>query len=166
MKKTLVAIILSGLIAQLSFAQWRYEIISWKIMMLDKKVKPINGHGYYINETKRSGGGVILITSKEFLIKPQTRFQDPYVTDYIVKRDVDSVKTIYYTGDNSQLIFFKGTIDGGKMYQQIQYNTDFDQTLQLYAKRVVFETYRVINASEKKKDIEDKGEILLLEQNQ
>jgi len=58
---------------------------------------------------------------------------------------------------HTHLIFFKGTIDGGKMYQQIQYNTDFDKTLQLYNKRVVFETYRVTNASEKKKDIEDKG---------
>lgn len=139
--------ILVGFTVQASIAQKNYAIIYWKVMNLDKTVKPIQGMGYYINGNLQSGGGKIIITDKYISIAFQIGYGDPDIIERFIRIDKREGKTVYYT-TNSQLTVFPSKIHDFKKEQQIIFERNFDNTLQLFSIKYVFQTITNLNEAE------------------
>ncbi len=136
-------------LANTSFSQQTFSVTYWKTMRLDKSVRPENGMGYYVNGEIQRGGGKIVVTDKYFSITFKSSFGDPDIKAYYDRVEKSEDKTTYYSG-GSQLLIFESTISGFNKEQQIQYTIDFDQTLQLFSTKYVFQTITELSGKEQK----------------
>lgn len=130
-------------------AQRTYSIMLWNPTILDLRVPVHNGMGYYVNGGQQYGGGKIVISKSSFAITIERGAVRPDVVKPITRVEATAEKTTYHSG-TSRLVVYKSRPDTDRMLsrQEIQFDTDWEATVKLHARRTMFITTTPFTANE------------------
>jgi hypothetical protein len=131
-------------------AQRTYSIMLWNPTILDLRVPVRNGMGYYVNGGQQYGGGKIVISKSSFAITLERGATRPDVVKPITRVETTPDRTTYHSG-TSRLVVFKSELDTDRMLsrQQIQFDTDWEASVKLHARRTLFITTTSLTATER-----------------